>query len=54
MVGETALGTTTSSIKGVLAESFTGAGMTSLADEGPKTAFGGAISGENILPLLVI
>ena len=54
MVGGTVLGTTTSSIKGALVESFIGAGMTLSADEGPKIALGGAISRENILPLRVI
>ena len=33
---------------------FTGAGITLGAVEGPKITFGGAISGEKILPLRVI
>ena len=38
---------------GVLADMFTGVEITLGAAEGPKIAFGGAISGEKILPLRV-
>ena len=50
----TTSGVTTSSIIGVIADMFTGTGVTLGEAEGPKISFGGAISREKILPLRVI